>query len=239
MGKQRKNLISGNDGRVIYYIVNGEGRTRSMPKEVRRSKATQKSAGHFAKAVRLSAAIRGGLASLLPESKGRDMINRVNNACNQWMHDPNADLSIPEGELPYLYQLQFNAKTALTARCKFPLVVDWTTPGVATLVLPQMKPVQHFSAPAGTTTVHMRVGITGCTVKKWEETEGYLAALDIPYTNGLIPVQSIQLPYTPGPGHIWLVAVALTYTVMIKGRQRRLKQQRWMPAGVVSARLTG
>ena len=237
LGKQKNILISGNNGVLIYYIVNGQGRVRRMPKKVRRTKATKKSAGHFSKAVRLSAAIRGGLGSLLPESKGRDMINRVNIACNQWMHDPGAELSIPKGEIPYLYQLQFNEKIELTARFKLPLVVDWTIPGMATLQLPQLNPKQHISAPFGTVTIHMRVGITGCTVKEWEGTDGCFVLLDIPYSNEFLPEQSLQLPCASGPGHIWLMAVAITYTVARKGRTRLLRQQQWMPAGVIGTKI--
>jgi hypothetical protein len=237
LGKQKNIRISGKRGKVIYYVVNGEGRTRSMPKKVRRTKSTKKSARHFGKAVRLSAAIRNGLASLLPELKGRAIVNGTNNACNRWMHAPKDGHSIPEGELPYLYQLQFNAKIALMERFKSPLQVDWATPGIATLILPPINPVQNISAPAGTAMVHLRVAITGCTIKDWMQTDSFSASMDIPYTDAPVPAHSFQLPYATTPGGIFLVAVALTYTVLKDGKSRRLQQQPWMPAGVVSTRL--
>lgn len=237
MGKQKNTRISGTIGNVIYYVVNGKGLNRSKPKKVKRSKATKKSAKHFAKAIRLSAAIRSGLASLLPESKGRTLINSINNACNKWMHAPEDRHFLPEGELPYLYQLQFNDKIALSERFKSPLQVDWATPGIATLMLPLINPIQNISAPAGTTMVHFRVGLTGCTVKDWMKTDSFFASVDIPYNDTLIPAQSFQLPYAAAADSIILVAVALNYTVVKDGKSRCLQQQPWMPAAVVSTRL--
>lgn len=237
MGKQKNILVSGTVGKVIHYIVNGQGRTRSKPKKVKRTKATKKSAKHFAKAIRLSAAIRSGLAALLPESKGRTLINGTNNACNKWMHAPKDGHGIPEGELPYLYQLQFNDKIALNARLKFPLQVDWSTPGIATLTLPSITPVQNISAPAGTTIAHFRVGLTGCTVKDWMETGSFFASMNIPFNGTPIPAQTFQLPYAATADSIFLVAAALTYTVVKDGKSRCLQQQPWMPAAIVSTRL--
>jgi hypothetical protein len=153
------------------------------------------------------------------------------------MHAPQDGHGIPEGELPYLYQLQFNDKIALAERFKSPLQVDWSTPGIATLMLPPVNPVQNISAPAGTTMVHLRVGLTGCTVKDWMETDSFFASVDIPYTDTSTPAQSFQLPYAAPADSIILVAVALTYTVVKNGKSRCLQQQPWMPAAIVSTRL--
>jgi hypothetical protein len=237
LGKQKNILLSGNDGKTVYYIVNGEGRTRSMAEEVERSDATIVSANDFGKAVRLSAALRAGLAPLLPVLKGRAMINRVNNICNKWIHHPSLGPLVPQGEQPYLYQFQFNDKTTLAERLRVPLQMNWSEAGVAVLAIPAIDPLRHISAPNGTSLVHCKVGITSCFIANGWKIGSHSLSLDIPYKDVPFPAQQLRLPYTGGPGSLTIVAMALTYALPPDKRLYEERLQAWMPAGIVATRV--
>ena len=238
MGKQRNIRIRGKKGKLIFYIVNGEGRVRSAPKKVKRSAATKISAKDFGKAVRISAAVRDGLVPLLlPLSKGRGLINRVNKVCNDWLHRPAQCVDATEGEQPWLYGYQFNPKAGVSQRFVVPLQVDWSEPGVAVLSMPEIDPRRDIRAPANTVLVQCKVGITGCVIKKGWNTGSHVAVIDIPYTNTPVPAQRLRLPYETGKGRLTVVAVALEYRLSGKKRMYGSRQDAWLPAGIIATQV--
>jgi hypothetical protein len=238
MAKHTNTHPSGRLSNTIYYILNGQLCSRSMPGKVRQTKATKESAKAFGKAVQVAKMLRWGLKAFLADNEDRRVQYRIDNAVMKWLRHgrpvgPNEEL-IPD---PWeeLFRFQFNPKTALDFRVKVPITVDWSNPQQAVLHLPEMNPKKQIMAPANTRLLHWMITLTGTTIAHPERTQSYDARFDMLYRNETIPARQILMPCALVPDSLTVVAVWVRYSVEVRRSLKMCPDDPWTPAAIVDA----
>ena len=235
MARKEKGFMRGSVANIIFYEREGKECMRSKPTRVRQTRATRKSAGQFGKAAQISRVLREGLSPILYNSKERGLMHRLNNALLQWLLDNGAGKIKSSTHLPFINGFQLYQETPLESRFKVPLSVNWDGQNLVTLDIPALIPVKHISAPAGTKTVRLEIGITDCALKDFTSSGNHITVIEIPYNSVKIPAQQVKLPFTRKPGRIALVALALKNGPKSKWGLPGKFNEKWEPAGIVGA----
>ena len=235
MAKITKIFISGKIANLISYERNGTPCVRTMPEEVKQTKATIRSAQNFGKAVRIAKFMRWGLESVIPPIKGRYVEYRMNDAVAQWLTSVKPGKNNTESDLSELCPLGFNKGIALSSVIKCPLEADWTPNGIVTLQLPAIIPNKNIKAPSHTRQLHWAITITGSMINKPESVGSYTASFDMDYNDTPLPAQSIALPFRLRHGSINVIGLSVQYSAIRKGKKKRIMDDGWLPAGIISA----
>jgi hypothetical protein len=114
--------MTGKIGEYVGYYRNGKQYFRSMPKQVRRSKATQLSAIDFGTASRAGKLVRQGLGAELNIRYDDGMINRLNADMLRVLYagsQQRGSRSIQRNKLSMLTGMRFNERTELNRLLSF------------------------------------------------------------------------------------------------------------------------
>jgi hypothetical protein len=223
----RKNRLSFTVNNVIFYECQAELRARSKPGKVRQTKATKRSAGHFGEAVFISKCLRDGLYQLLRGQKQNEIMLRLNNALFKWILAGKSIHDIGE-----IRDFQFNTKTGIRERLKWPLQVNWTASHMQ-IPIPAIIPSEKIVAAAYTREVEWKVVVTGCHLKTGHITYSPVITLTIPYQDVELPAQEITIPFVAEPGSINIVVASMRSLVLLRGELREHKNLRWQPMDIV------
>ncbi len=230
MARQVNLYYRGRQGNLIYYKWKDIPCIRTVPARVRQTHATRLSAATFGVAVRCAKNIRQALEPLLPDSKDRNLINRLNTALYKWLQQAPADVTGNYAPIPALTGFSFNEHRSLSDRLKLSLHMDRQA-GAVRITIPAINPVQHIVAPAGTLSVTLMLTALTCHVQTGTTIPVMTAPLTMSYTNTLLLAQMFTLPLTVEPGSISLVAARLRY----HHAAGEINKMEWMPAGIISA----
>ncbi len=235
MGKQTNLVYRGTQGNLIYYERQGGYYIRTKPVQVNQTIATKASAGKFGKAVSASKNIRAALAPLLPDTKDRPMMNRLNAAIYKWLLEES--LAVPAIDQPVtaLTGFQFNEKTTLAERLKLTLATDWQQTGQVVLSIPAMNPLKKIAAPAHTLLVELQLMVVTCNMADQMIMATQTTTITIPYIAGNIPAQQIHLPVEIKAGYLAIIAGALKYNVQSKQGIMIDDKMQWKPAEIIDA----
>ena len=235
MAKITKIFISGKIANLISYERNGTPCVRTMPEEVKQTKATIRSAKNFGKAVKIAKFMRWDLESVIPPVKGRYAEYRMNDAVAQWLSTVKPGKKNAESDLSYLSPLEFNKRIALSSLLKCRLEADWTEKGVVALHWPAIIPNKNIKAPARTRQLHWTITVTGCMINKPASMVSHTVSFDMDYNDTPLPAQSIPLPFRLMHGSINVIGLSVQYSAIRKGKKKRIMDEGWLPAGIISA----
>ena len=236
MASQKNNHLSGLLGNVIFYEFRGKQCARSRPGRVKQSEAAKISSEQFGRASKISAKLRSGFHELLPDTKNKNMMYRLNKVLFQWLR--NGDPVDSAQGFSFIDQFQFNEKTSLTEKLKLPLTIDWDEPGRIIVNIPKLLPSRDIAAPAGTETVQWQIAAVSCKIFDHNKFEGDYAVrtIDIIYNEEPVPANKIELPFILKPGLLTVVGLAMKYKVAAKGTSVPVNDERWLPAGIIGTK---
>ncbi|MCE3282272.1 MAG: hypothetical protein K0Q66_1009 [Chitinophagaceae bacterium] len=233
MAKYPTIFTSGKVGTVICYEWKGMPCVRSMPAHVRQTKNTKAAAKRFGHAKTISRLLREGMETLVPDYRAAELMYRVDNAAAEWLKQ--ADPDHPGPVTGSLNGLELNVESELRYRLKNNITVDWDTPGKVIVQIPAMDLFESVAAPSGTVMLQLRISATGCMVQERDRWETKTATIDIPFEAGMQGARSVELPYRLKQGCLSIVAVSLVYFKKKRDEAEEVKEQRWLPARIVSA----
>ena len=203
-----------------------------MPRKFKQTTASKQSAKLFGKAVQIGSILRKGLWELLPDSKDRSMMRRLESTIRQWLSSEK--IGKKSGFLPLL-PFEFSETSEIHYRIIVSLAIDWSTPGKAVLQIPSLDPLLHVRVPAHTQSISWKISIAGSTLDNPVRTETAYESFTMKYEGGILPERSIAFSFKPQPGSLMVLGLALRYTVIRKGREIEVEEKRWMPAGIIGA----
>lgn len=241
MGKQTSLAYRGTRDNLVYYELNGGYYIRSKPTNVRQTAATKASAGKFGVAVRIGKSVRSSLTPLLPDSKDRQLMFRLNTAIYKWLLTEPPANSFTHQAITSLAGFQFNERTTLAERLKLRLQTDWQQTGNCVVHIPSIDPLQQIAAPAHTLLVELQLAVLSCRMSDQTISNIQSTTISIPYTAQHIPAQQIHLPVQIATGFMAIVAGALKYTVqnkqgvMVKTKSGNDSRMEWLPAAIIDA----
>ncbi|HVY76775.1 MAG TPA: hypothetical protein VG890_18235 [Puia sp.] len=228
--------LKGKISNLIFYEFWGIPCVRTTPSKVRQTKSTKANAKLFGVAVSMSAALREGLVSFLPEDKGRKIMYRLNNALLQWLkyYEPDAKgLSV---DLREINELQFNEACSLSLRLGARVKADWSNPDRVIIQIPALIPTEAIAAPAHTGSVIWHIAVTGCTQgNNARLTKRAAADFELPYTSDKLPTRQIELPFKLNPGELAIAAISLQYRIAKGSGSSIVSNPKWLPSGIVAS----
>lgn len=87
MGIRTNTGIYGTVGNIVTYKLRGKDVVRSLPGEIRQTKATKASAKDFGKIKKLSSFLRWGLGNVLSTYKSMPVMHMMDKAVRRWYHE--------------------------------------------------------------------------------------------------------------------------------------------------------
>jgi hypothetical protein len=173
------------------------------------------------------------METLVPDYRAAELMYRVDNAAAEWLKQAGPDQ--PGPVTGSLNGLELNVESELKCRFKKNITVDWDTPGKVIVQIPAMDLFESVTAPSGTVMLQLRISATGCMVQERDRWETKTATIDIPFEAGMQGARSVELPYRLKQGCLSIVAVSLVYFKKKRDEAEEVKEQRWLPARIVSA----
>ena len=225
------NLLSGRIGNLIFYERNGKTCIRSRAKRVRQTKATKSSAALFGKVATINKALRSGLDKILPESKERAIMLRLNQQLLPLLK--HTELKGFSETLPEIDQFQFNEATDITARLNIPFNVDWKKKQAIQLNFSHANLFKAIKSPKGTIAIYLELAIAGCKTADATSTANYFTSVKL--TAGAPGPATIELPCQLQTGCITIVVAALKYEILKNRIPSIITNKKWLPVGIISA----
>ncbi len=239
MGKQTNLHYRGTRGQLVYYELNGGYYVRTKPTQVIQTASTKVSAGKFDLAVRTGKALRSIVAPLLPDTKDRQLMFRLNTAVYQWLLASSLNNMISSQPVGPLTNFSLTEKTSLAERLKLSLQTEWQQQGKTVLTIPAMIPTTAIAAPAHTLSVDLQLIIGSCRLADQCIIDTQAASVSLAYTAAPVPAQQLSIPFAQAPGCLCVVAAALKYHLQGKYGIAIENRLEWLPAGIVSAVVMG
>ncbi|NEU08484.1 hypothetical protein GZH53_09205 [Flavihumibacter sp. R14] len=207
MAIQLNTAYTGRINDIIYYERLGDYLLRTVPMQATNS---IRSASAFGKAASAARKLRVLLAPLIPNPRDKAMQNRLTVAVRQFLATAENG-SVTDLQNNPLAGFSFAADTALRASLLFPLDIVETAEGTISIGIPAINPLAAITAPAGTT----RVVLSFISVTIHPDNELAFASspvlLEIPYADGVLDSQTLELDSGSMPGGISVVAVSVSY----------------------------
>ena len=233
MARQSHNIVSGQIGPVVFYVVNGVGYARSAAQKVKQTKATKESAKLFGKAVTIAGFLRREITGGLPDLRKNEAQYRFDNAMAQWLRLGN--MNGKQEKLQDINGFEFNEKSPLHSRFKQPFDVDFSDKGRIHFTVPEFNIPSDVNAPAHSHELPWHVLVTSCDIRN---KQGYGHAYDhveMSFAHGNVAAQRISLDCEIYKGTLTVVAVALRYAATRKGKVVLVKEPAWLPTAIVGS----
>lgn len=233
MPRQYRNLVSGQIGNVVFYVVNGVGYARAAAAKVKQTKATKKSAQLFGKSKRLGSILRGDITGVLPGLSNRQVMPKFDNAVLQWLRLENLDSR--QEKLEYIHGFEFNPKSELSTRFKRPIEVDFNEKGKIHVNIPPFDVPSDIGAPVHTVMLQWHVIASSCKIKDYQYCGYAHDKLEMPFNPGPAAKQTITLNLEIQKGTVTVVVVALRYVASRRAKVAVLNEPAWLPTAVVGS----
>jgi len=230
MGSLAKQL-SGKIGNVIFYDRNGKWCIRSRATRVRQTKATKAAAVLFGKAAKMGKTLRSGLNDILPDSRERKMMYRMNKSLLLWLQSSRPKSF--ELNLPFIDHFQFNQDSDLKEKIKLPIVIDWKKRGKVIVHFPETDILKVVTSPKDTVAIYVEIAITGCKVSDGSSTGRYFTSIEISEQS---PAPSkVELPFQLKNEFLTIVVAAVKFERSKNGYSAIAPEKRWLPLAVIGS----
>jgi len=236
MAKPTQIFLSGKIDNLIFYDFKGKPCVRKAPIKVRQSKATKASAKLFGLATSMSAALRQGLATILPAKATHKNMYLLNTALLNWLKEKRSKTTGPSNSLSALHGLSFNRDSSIYSYLNRSITVDWSKKDRTVVRIPALTPAKDIAAPVRTQSVIWKIAAASCAVSNPSAAEEKaFAELVMNYDNDPVAVQSIELPFSIGRGDLAVVVISLQYRVAKNGGTSLVTNSKWMPVDLIDA----
>jgi hypothetical protein len=203
-----------------------------MPSKVRQTKATKASARLFGMAASMSAALRQGLKSILPDDKGQQLQYRLNTALLQWLRLEYSKAKALS-EFSSISGFEFNQNAPLSLRLRVRVSSDWKQKGRLLIHIPALTPTRDIAAPRDTQTVLFKIAAASCKIENPStRMHSAQAEFEIPYKQAPVEARQIEIPFSLNRGDLAVVVVALHYRV---GSGPITSRSTWLPSAIVAS----
>jgi hypothetical protein len=197
MARQTNLKLVGRHGNLRFYKRYEEYYIKSIPRNIKQSKATKACSGCFGKSNTLAGIVRQLLLPALADKNIMDKRNELHLPLYQWLlTDPLKNTS-PQDDISPITGYEFNSISAFSQRFKKMLSIERLTGGNLGLTIPSLNPGKDIIAPAGTQSVQLFIASGSCNPRKNTTVACYSTSIIYPYTDTMIPEQKILLPVAP------------------------------------------
>ena len=232
MGRVTDKGISGLVGTAVFYIRNGKNYVRTRPKERVKKRGQKPNPLNtiFGDVSRYGSCMQremnpGFLFPLPLETRNRFRswlytVYTDNHQKTTW------DISTDSGSC------QLSGKTEFRNYLKANIAVTDRGNMVIAVGIPEINPVQHLKAPAGTKKVTLKF-FAASSPFEIAGTGACSTTINFDYNENIIPAQDVLLEIKlANPNDITIIAIAIEYEV--RGTNHPVLDLRWLPAAVVA-----
>lgn len=235
MAHQKNLKLRGTFENVIFYTSNEHFLIRSKPSIVRQTTATKQAASFFGKAVKMSASFRASMKSILPNSKDRNMIHRLDSAMRNWLRADRSATSDNESAVPFISGFEFNLQSLLSERFKVNLTIGKSDLDFITLKIPAFVPSEKIVAPAHTSSVRWKIIAATYDSNNHTFIRTGSKEILIPYSSSEVAAQQIEFDLKPKAGDLCMAVIALNYYTSADGTTGFNDSMKWKPAAIAQA----
>jgi hypothetical protein len=203
MAHQKNIKLQGTFENIIFYTSNGHALIRTKPSIVRQTNATKKAASLFGEAVKMSANLRATVQSLLPKSKDRNMMQRLDATFLHWLRTGQSASGRHEIPFPFVPGFEFNMESQLSEKLKLKLNITKRNENFINVEIPAFVPVQKIVAPADTSSVKLKIVAATYDSDNHTFVRTGLKEILIPYSLSEVTEQQIVFDLNPKQGNIW------------------------------------
>jgi hypothetical protein len=225
MAIQLNTTYTGRVEDLIYYERLGDFLIRTVQKQTMR---TKRAARQFGRASSLAKDLRTLLATIIPDTRDKQMQNRLTVAMRHFLAEADKSAVI-DPQNNHLAGFQFAADSALSRCLLFNFDVFESQDGEISLGIPAINPVEAIAAPPGTSKAEIRFMAARLHPDNNMSYSGQ-AVIEVPYNDGMIASQNIELETGSEPGSIMIVAASLRYW---QGSEE-IRQPGFMPAEIAA-----
>lgn len=238
MARQNANgTVSGQIGPVVYYVMNGKGYARGAAFKVKQTKATKQSSRLFGQSKKIGAVLRREITAGLPDLDNHKVMHRFDNALMQWLRLD--DTKGYQEKLPHIDRFEFNEKSPLHSRFRQSFGVDFKDQGNIHLTMPEFDIPFESGAPSRTEELHWHIVAASCYIGKQSLYGSVYRKVEMPFVPGIVKPQTITLDLKIHKGTLTVVAVALRYFGIWKGKYAIVNEPAWLPTAVVGCCYNG
>ena len=230
--------LNGMINNVVFYRRNGKNFARKKPRKYKRTRAMKARSRNFGIAQSTAATLRRMLDKLIPFPADKGMQSTFSGGLAKWIGGREIKDILPENNIAYLGDFQFNEKCKMRNRWKTQLSVLNPSNGLLQLHLPAFTPVEAIIAPENTVSVTLQVSVAAAKLESGGTGTSYATSMEIPYDEAETGPYLIDLPIEMERGTLLITACALQYNVRRQGIVNTIIYNKpdHMPAAVVEAR---
>ena len=205
MAKRKTNKVVIDVGDHIFYKWKGYDTIRHKGNTGKQAPIAKKQASILGKASALSARIRAAFEPILSPPLERKVLNRFNNAIQQWLRLEQIAETRPVDNIPFITGFSFYGGEALIGYLSHFSVNRTVAAGLA-LHITDFDPSGCPGILSSGGKARLHIIVTSCNVNDPMDNRSEELITDIPYTAVNFPGQVLSLPLQTSPGFITLVA---------------------------------
>ena len=230
--------LNGKINNVVFYTRYGKNFARALPKEYKRTPAMQTRSSNFGIAAASGKMIRRVLDKIIPFPKDKTMQSGLSGAIAKWIGGREIKDILPETNIAWLADFEFNNKCRLVNRLKAALEVLNPSAGMLQLRVPAFIPIESIIAPEASVSVTLQVGVAAVKLERFVPGYNSFGSLEIPYNEISTGPHLIDLPINMESGNLLITVCALQYHVKQRSNVNTVISDKpaYMPATVVEAR---
>ncbi len=205
MAKRKTNKVVIDVGDLIFYKWKGYDSIRLKGNTGKQAPIAKKQASILGMASALSARIRAAFEPILPAPLKRKLLNRFNNAIQQWLRLGQIVETGPVDNIPFITGFSFYGGEAVVGYL-YHFTVNRTAAAGLALHITDLDPSGCPGILSSGEKARLHIIVTSCKVNDPADTRSAELKTDIPYTAGNFPGQVLSLPLQTSPGCITVVA---------------------------------
>jgi hypothetical protein len=227
MAHQINSEFEGTVGNLIFYEQYGQFLIRTVQVQAPGSRISAKNFGIASSAAKR---IRTLLATVIPNSKDKEMQNRLTTATQRFLASLNGSESFNPNDNP-LTGFRFLESSALSQCLRFPLTLIGLPDGNIRFEIPEINSLEAVAAPEGATRLELKVMTVSFNPENKYSFAGTPVIISMPFIDAIQPASSTVLRTRARSGCIVLVAVAITFWK----NTRQINKTGFMPVEIVAA----
>jgi len=189
----------------IFYKWRGADVSRLKGNTGNQAPVAKKQAAILGKASALSARLRASFEPILPPPINRKILNRFNNAIQQWLRLGQIVETGPIDNIPFISGFNFYGAENVAGYLSH-FSVDRTVGGAPTLTITELDPSEYPRILSSKGNAHLQIIVASLNVKNPAAIESSELKTDISFTTDQFPAQVLPLPLQTSPGYMMVVA---------------------------------
>ena len=200
-------MVEGTFNGTIYYKWNGVYYTRKKGNTGKQAPVAKQQASILGRASNLSAKIRTLLKPILPESRDRKLMYRMNNVLQDWLRTNPMENNNPLNEIHGLSGFCLYGQPELANGFRLVMPVRRSDNGNLIINIPGFDSPNPINPLPFSGTISLHFGVASCSVADASHSVFSDIKLEIPYFGIAIPPRQLMLPVQPLPGNLTVVAL--------------------------------